>query len=768
MFVSLDLETTGFNPKKDKIIEFGAIKFDMDGNSETLQFLVHPGITLPQIITHITGITDKDLEGAPSIEEKIEEIKEFIGDLPIIGHNITFDTNFLEANNVPIKNPLYDTCQLTSILLPGLKSYSLEILTTELNLKHEEKHRALDDAIAAKELFEMLATEYSQLPKELTEKITALSEKTDWELKTFLNSISPTQEKPPEPLAPTKEIDTIDIAEILAQDIPALFEKFPPYEPLTKSLAEANAKNSIIAVPHQTFINTLPTLSENTIQIDAPHKYISPTRLKSFENQSHFEDHEFSALLKYLIWINKTKTGLLSEVTLFNEERTTIHKVNINKNITPLAEEPFFKKSFEETSSPIVCTHEYLMEMLPSNKNLYLIDFENFTKNLFYHSSIYLKLDILLNQLQEIPTEVPESIETKATILFGLIGILFDKTNDRNLYIARSYITDQNINSKEWTDIKDSVNSLIEESKNLGDILDDKTAGPLANWKQSLTDLHKIFFDSDLDNEMTYIEKDFSDNIVVRRSPLSLETHINKILDKFEIQKIISENLDLNDNAEFTKNLFGLNPLLQLHKSKTEKENLLVKVVDDIPPNEHSEGTVLNHLPKFLKGQTAIIVNSKAKLKHLTIEIQKRTSSDLKVVSQLTGSLGKIETQFSADPENSVILMTPNFWKNFKAADKINTLILHKLPFDPPSEPYIIALGQKYDNAFNDFQIPRATFSLYQILHHIAPSQQSPKEAIILDSRLVQKSYGKDIMENISSIATTETLNIASLSQNRE
>src|SRR3990167_6103676 len=91
MFISLDLETTGFEPAKDKIIEFGAVKFDFKKERERLTFLINPGITLPQIITHITNIKDRDLKDAPPLPEKLQEIKDFIGDLPIIGHNIQFD-----------------------------------------------------------------------------------------------------------------------------------------------------------------------------------------------------------------------------------------------------------------------------------------------------------------------------------------------------------------------------------------------------------------------------------------------------------------------------------------------------------------------------------------------------------------------------------------------------------------------------------------------------------------------------------------------------
>ncbi len=190
MFISLDLETTGFDATKDKIIEFGAVKFNKQGKVlNTLQFLCNPGFNIPQIITHITKITDTDLKNTEPFEKRTEEVKNFIEDLPIIGHNIQFDTNFLKANEIEITNPEYDTQQLSSIILPNMPSYSLEILSKALNLTHAEKHRALDDAIAAMELFLKLIKEFEKLPSTLLKKIQALTQKSTWPLKNLLSEI---------------------------------------------------------------------------------------------------------------------------------------------------------------------------------------------------------------------------------------------------------------------------------------------------------------------------------------------------------------------------------------------------------------------------------------------------------------------------------------------------------------------------------------------------------------------------------------------------
>ena len=95
-YVAIDLETTGLDPKKEKIIEIGAVKV-VDGQvAEEFSTLVDPRRLLEERISELTGITDAELSGAPYIDEIIGLAAEFIGDLPLLGHRILFDYSFLK------------------------------------------------------------------------------------------------------------------------------------------------------------------------------------------------------------------------------------------------------------------------------------------------------------------------------------------------------------------------------------------------------------------------------------------------------------------------------------------------------------------------------------------------------------------------------------------------------------------------------------------------------------------------------------------------
>ena len=89
-YVSLDLETTGLEPKKDRIIEIGAVKIKDGEIRKTYATLVDPQMKIPERITKLTGITSQMVEGKPLAREAVKGLLDFCGDLPLLGHNILF------------------------------------------------------------------------------------------------------------------------------------------------------------------------------------------------------------------------------------------------------------------------------------------------------------------------------------------------------------------------------------------------------------------------------------------------------------------------------------------------------------------------------------------------------------------------------------------------------------------------------------------------------------------------------------------------------
>lgn len=167
-FIALDLETTGLDPNKDRIIEVGAILYEPMANSREFTAkaewsgLFNPGFSIPEEITELTGITEFDLLGKPAIEAQIEELREFIGERPILGHNILFDIAFLRnagylgrGDKPPVRfnQPLIDTLPYARAVLPNERRHGLAFVAKALNIKQESHHRAVDDARVAAEIF---------------------------------------------------------------------------------------------------------------------------------------------------------------------------------------------------------------------------------------------------------------------------------------------------------------------------------------------------------------------------------------------------------------------------------------------------------------------------------------------------------------------------------------------------------------------------------------------------------------------------------------
>lgn len=158
-FTAIDVETTGLNPKTEKIIEVGAVKVRNGKIVERFDSLVHPGRRLTERITELTGITDEMLKDAPLPEKVIPEILDFIGGDILLGHSIMFDYSFLKRAAVNLglmksKDNRYgiDTLKIARCCLRELESRSLPFLCKYYEIPHEA-HRAEKDAEATALLY---------------------------------------------------------------------------------------------------------------------------------------------------------------------------------------------------------------------------------------------------------------------------------------------------------------------------------------------------------------------------------------------------------------------------------------------------------------------------------------------------------------------------------------------------------------------------------------------------------------------------------------
>ena len=182
-FVAFDLETTGLNPKRDAIIEFGAVRFQKGGPRECFSTCINPGRPLPVRIQQITGIRPADVANAPAIEEVIPEILGFFGNgtQAVVAHSAGFDISFLRAAGVKLNAPVLDTHELATILLPGQDSYSLGELCRALMIPLTTAHRAAADAEATADLLLHLLERIEAIPESVLETLSEAGRGSDWD-----------------------------------------------------------------------------------------------------------------------------------------------------------------------------------------------------------------------------------------------------------------------------------------------------------------------------------------------------------------------------------------------------------------------------------------------------------------------------------------------------------------------------------------------------------------------------------------------------------
>lgn len=156
-YIVFDLETTGLDCIKDKIIEIAAIKYKNYKKVDSFHYLVNPRTKISDKITKLTGITTNDVVNADTIENVLPKFIDFIEDYPLVAHNSSFDLEFIERNlklsNIKlINNKNIDTLFLARKYIKCLKNYKLETLKKMLNLNFKS-HSAYDDCLTTNEVY---------------------------------------------------------------------------------------------------------------------------------------------------------------------------------------------------------------------------------------------------------------------------------------------------------------------------------------------------------------------------------------------------------------------------------------------------------------------------------------------------------------------------------------------------------------------------------------------------------------------------------------
>ena len=176
--IVLDTETTGLDYTRERIIEFAAVRLENGKIKDEFQTLINPNQHIRKSSMAVHHITEEMVADAPTEEEVLPKILEFIGDYPIVAHNAIFDFSFLNEAKKRImgeelKNPRIDTQIMFKEIAPDLESHGLEALTNRFNVELNNHHRAMADTMG-------LALAYPKLKKLYLQRL-------DWQRKQLEN-----------------------------------------------------------------------------------------------------------------------------------------------------------------------------------------------------------------------------------------------------------------------------------------------------------------------------------------------------------------------------------------------------------------------------------------------------------------------------------------------------------------------------------------------------------------------------------------------------
>ena len=262
VYAAIDLETTGLDKDRHRIIEVGAVKFRGEEVLDEFQTYVNPYTQIPQFVRRLTGIKQADVDGAPPFAAVSVDLEEFLGNVPVIGHNVAFDVGFLKTNGLPMLNDAYDTWDMASVLLPDASEYSLSLLAKNLGIIHEDPHRALDDARVTRLVFLELLQHARELDPLVSERIRTIAVRAGWSFGDLLgtyallrapgiagpldaNALSQRLTKP-DPIDRPEEEQPLDIERVERMASPdGMLSKFFPgfeYRPEQKQMISAVAR----------------------------------------------------------------------------------------------------------------------------------------------------------------------------------------------------------------------------------------------------------------------------------------------------------------------------------------------------------------------------------------------------------------------------------------------------------------------------------------------------------------------------------------------
>lgn len=771
LYCSLDIETSGFDPEVNEILEVGFAFFKVEKKgikiTEEWTQVFKPTKPVSSNILGLTGISQEELDSAPKFSEFQNFLQEKLGDVVIVGHNINFDIRFLESFGIKFSGKTVDTLDLVQFLLPTHHSYNLENLMHTFQISHKEAHRALADSKAALKLLEKLLQIYSGFPVSLKKQITKLIKPFAFEWEVFLDT----------------EFSGISFNEFSGKDSlnqkSNKINKEKKYETntiynfgLDTNILETSAttlsessKKSLLIVPKFQQVLDLWKKGLADDAVFSPENLFSKEKFSQAIAKEDLTSDEVRFLIKVLVWQNtnwQTKTILDLNLSFFGGQfKSLITGGEIKENKAPriiacdlntffsLSEKQLYKSrhlvlcglnDFEQGITANIGTKTswgYLNYLL---KSFYNPEFNTGNKNY---------------------SEVVTQCLSDSDLFFGLTSALLQADPPGFMYFK---INSESQKSQSYLKIKISAENfaakLIEVNKVLLSKEIERFANNLVGFFQSEVNRVKWIELSESRCAFVSMPLEISNLVKETLSPFNQVSFVDGLgaptlvnffaqrlgLSKFKQCEIKYETVSANKKSRFIQgDLFS-----GIKESLGYKQN---KINYYCWPQALNSSNVLDILKNGKGLPAAVLFPNPLSVR----EFYESNYLNLKQFAALlvqtnSGGSNKIFRNFSIHP-NSLLLATDKFILKAVNAQSVveqvyklpvSTLIISRLPFEQFSHPYQEAISQSLPNAFMDYALPRALFNFHSLIKFFYTP--ALKDIYIVDSKL-NKDYAKVFKE---------------------
>ncbi len=748
-YCCLDIETSDFDPQNGELLELGMVFFEADKNGITItgewESTFHASKPVPPRILALTNITMEELEHAPKFSEVRDEVQELVRDRIIVGHNISFDTNFLRAYGIEFtEGAMLDTLDLAQFILPTIKTYNLEALMAQFSVSHKNAHRALADTKATIQVMQKMLQVFASFPKPLQKSLHELFKNGNPYIRDILKvSLDPLEQPFQQQIIAGQKISTQRSPEVdQSFSIERSIVSFPlafPYQEYVYGALKASKEKTLLIVANEQIAYQLWESALVTPWFDAKLYFNEEKFTSVLEHPA--DDRERLFLAKIMVW---KETNWQSEVLV---------GVNLsfygNTYRSLVCSEPSDAERFERSSKHHIVAMDYdtFLRMDTNafaNRRLVVFDINNFEAAMtrcVNRKASWTDFNYALSDNTERTAEheaILQQAMADTDLFFGLLLLHMKKISGE---VSHVLVTEQMRNDERFAPIIDSAESFIARMEIVyAEIRSERLL-------RLIDSLEQFFAPQE---GFVYWLETYKDTCSLHYGPVTLT-------------KISTEKLSPFLKITFCASLGSL-ALLSYFQDRMSlsgftlaaigQQELRGQIAVSISKNVFDERALLALIDK-IEFPAAILLPNMAAVQSFYEQYFPILRGKVRTFAQnYSGSANKLIENFAIDDKSLLIATDKFILKQAGRKMRVKTLVLCRLPFEQFSHPFIAAQSQRYANPFEEFTIPRALHNLHSLIGFF----YSPDLATIyLADSKIAKDYSKYFLEYLQSIPFVKT-----------